>query len=173
LRSPTEGSKIKATFSTPSLELRATAVEHPGIWKELERTDAPLARHLCELRKHVPVTVTLDEWCSHEGSAQILRARANIKRDQAATACSRESRSRFELMGSAISRVIDWWDSNRSISLRHVCLAAEPDVCFVLWFRIDNETFLAGFESRNATKLTLERGKAFFGNDWTQPDPGL
>jgi hypothetical protein len=149
-------------------------LEYRDIWTELARADSLLAHHLCELRDQVLVTLTLDEKCTYEGSAQVLRARANIKRGQADAACSPESRSRYELMGSAISHVVDWWDNNQSTPLRYVCLEAEPDACFILWFRADDGAYLDGFESRRASKLTFERGKAFFGNDWNPPaDPGF
>ena len=142
------------------------------IWTDLERSGVEIARRVYALRSELVVSV--DDVFNHASLAQILRIRSRLKRGQIERARDPASRRRLEVMGSAITRVADWWDAHPHVSLRQTSLAMPPDVGFVLWFRNDTREFLDGFETRNASKLSYERGKAFFGDDWEPlPDPNV
>jgi hypothetical protein len=141
---------------------------------ELVRSESAIARQICEISQGVPLTASSDCIASFDTLAPTLRTRAKLKQMQLERAVSASSKHRFEVMGAAISAVLEWWDHHGDVALRYTCLTAPPDVAFIVWSRSDNGAIVGGFESRDATRLAYERGKAFFGDDWEPtPDPGV
>jgi hypothetical protein len=140
----------------------------------LLRSKSALAREIRDLFHDAPLSASWDCIVSFEALAPTLRTRNELKQMQFERAVSASSKSRFKAMGAAISAVLEWWEHHRDVSLRYTCLTAPPDISFVLWSRNDDGTIVGGFESRDATRLTYERGKEFFGDDWEPtPDPGV
>jgi len=97
-----------------------------------------------------------------------LRVRLEIKRNQA-TAGNRN----VICLRDAMATIVAWWDAHSDEQVLYDHVSTESDVAFILWRSEVTGTVLAGFETRDATRLTPERGKEFWGPDWQAPFTGL
>lgn len=91
--------------------------------------------------------------------------RLRIKSDQAAAG----NRNIIHLR-DALATTIAWWDAHVHEQIIYDAVSTDSDVTFIFWRSSITGLVLAGFETRDASRLTVERGKDFWGSDW-QPLP--
>lgn len=99
---------------------------------------------------------------------ETLRVRLKIKRDQAAAG----NQNIIELR-DALAKVVAWWDAHPDQSLLYESISTDSEVAFLFWRNAETGVLLAGFETRDARKLTIEGGKEFWGPDWHHPSTDI
>jgi hypothetical protein len=97
-----------------------------------------------------------------------LRVRRDIKRDQAESL-----EPNVVALRDALEAVVSWWEANPEEALFYDNITTDSAVSFVFWRRVSDGVVLAGFESRDARKLTEDDGKAFWGPNWRPPYSGI
>ena len=132
---------------------------------DLQQSSLPIAGRILELAQSETLNVSLIEQIGYAEAVEVLSNRASVKATQRAAAHSEVSRSRLQTIETAIASIVSWWGLHPDLPVKHVNLQAAPDIVFVLWFRADNGALVAGFESRDATKLTAQRASDFYGED--------
>jgi hypothetical protein len=145
----------------PETPLSATALVDA-----LANSTQPAAQRAAEMLRlgQVQATTTSVEYGDLIGT---LRARRDIKRTQAAS-----GERNVVALRDALEAIIGWWDANPKELVLYDSLTTDSAVSFIFWRQAATGIVLAGFETRDATKLSENEGRAFWGPDWRPPYTG-
>jgi hypothetical protein len=136
----------------------------------VEGVQSDLMERISECRRENGLEVVYDKFVFDVAEySRILRIRAGTARASVDRKTCEQSRRRSKSIAVALDQVLSCQELQRPGDLRLVCLDSPPDVSFLLWLGAETYEFIAGYESRDATKITFARGKEFFGADWEPP----
>jgi hypothetical protein len=105
---------------------------------------------------------------SYDDLISTLRVRRDIKRDQAAS-----GEPNVVKLRDALEVIVEWWDANPHEHVLYDDVSSGSAVCFLFWRQATTGIVLAGFETRDATKLTEAEGRRFWGAGWRPPYSGI
>jgi hypothetical protein len=107
-----------------------------------------------------------------DDGVRVLRSRINVKDAQIEAIEDPVERARLVDIRDALRAAVTWIDVHPSGRLRIESLCGEPDLIFTFYRNDVSGEIISGFESRDARRLTLERGRAFWGSSWRPPRSG-
>ena len=133
----------------------------------LDGSSLPAAQRAAQLLRSGEAQATTRS-VAYDDLIDTLRVRRSIKRDQ--TAAGETNVVKFRV---ALETIVAWWDTNPRELVLYDDLSTSSAVSFVFWRQATTGLVLAGFETRDATKLTEAEGKRFWGAGWHPPSSDI